>query len=165
MPDSRIDKICMFFDEIGIEWSIETITDETTFLPGIKINNGKLIFDPLKMTYVGDLLHEAGHIAVESAEQRKQLQDNVDAKRSAGQSLEPAVILWSYAALTYLNFEPSFVFHPNGYKGNSDWLIEEFEHKRYIGLPLLQWLGLASDEQNALKEGIDPFPFMKKWLV
>ena len=68
---------------------------------------------------------------------------------------EIAAILWSYAAACFLNLDPKIVFHPNGYKNNSEWLIEAFKNKNYIGLPLLEWMSLCNKKE---------FPKMKKWI-
>jgi hypothetical protein len=67
---------------------------------------------------------------------------------------EIATILWSYAALNAMKLPPEVIFHPNGYKGASDWHIENFTSGNYIGLPLLQWMGLANED----------FPAMQRWL-
>ena len=56
-----------------------------------------------------------------------------------------AVLLWSYAAAKKIGLAPEVVFHEDGYKGEAIWLREQFESKNYIGLPLLQWLGLTDN--------------------
>ncbi|MEP7188409.1 MAG: hypothetical protein ABI901_04360 [Roseiflexaceae bacterium] len=43
---------------------------EQSFLPGIWINHGTLVVDEAGLSYPGDLLHEAGHLAVASPERR-----------------------------------------------------------------------------------------------
>lgn len=157
------DRICNFLGNIGIEVTFRSI-DRSTFLPGILIENGTLVVDLDQLLYPGDLLHEAGHIAVETPERRPFLQDDVEAGKSPGESLEMAVILWSYAALRHLDLAPEVVFHPTGYKGNALWLQEEFAEGRYLALPLLQWMGMTYDEKTAAQEGGEPFPAMRCWL-
>ena len=71
------------------------------------------------------------------------------------QADEIAAILWSYAALHHLQLEPTVVFHPDGYRNASNWFIDNFSNKMYIGLPLLEWMGLCDTEN---------FPNMKQWL-
>jgi hypothetical protein len=56
--------------------------------------------------------------------------------------------------------DPAVVFHPHSYKGESAWLIEQFTSGNYIGLSLLQWMGLCFDEERAAEEGVKPFPHM-----
>lgn len=160
----ELKKICAFFDEIGIAWENCTLPDEPTFLPGIKIDKGRLMFDLEKLKYPGDLLHEAGHIAVETPARRAVMSDNVDENQNPAASLEVAAVLWSYAALRHLELPESFVFHAEGYKGDAAWIIEQFAQGNYLGLPLLQWMGLCLDEQQAQSSKEISFPHMLKWL-
>ncbi|MGB7019857.1 MAG: hypothetical protein WBD80_11725, partial [Xanthobacteraceae bacterium] len=48
---------------IGIEVRAATLI-EPTFLPGLDIRHGAILADEARLTYPGDILHEAGHIAV-----------------------------------------------------------------------------------------------------
>jgi len=56
-------KIAKFLNEIGIR-TIPAKLDRQTFLPGILIREGQLLVDEEKLAFPGDLLHEAGHLAV-----------------------------------------------------------------------------------------------------
>ncbi len=159
---SELQKILSFLEQIGIEYEFR-LTAADTFLPGICIEAGRLIIDTDQLQYPGDLLHEAGHIAVVTATERSQMSGNIEPDKPA-ESLELGAILWSYAALLHLQLEPSFVFHEKGYKGQSKWLIQQFEDGTFLGLPLLQWMGLAYDEQTAEKMKSKPFPYMLKWM-
>jgi len=158
-------EIKKFLNEIGILFIEETITEET-IVPGILIRNGALIVDPEKLLYPGDLLHEAGHIAVTPVEERTAVGGDMGKGKdySAAMGEEIMAICWSYAAAIRLGLPPEFVFHPNGYKGASDWYIEQFTSGSYIGLPGLQWLGLCYDQKNAAAQGVPPYPHMIKWL-
>ena len=71
-------------------------------------------------------------------------------------------MLWSYAASVHLELPNDVVFHPNGYKGSSQWLIENYTQQNYIGLPFLEWCGLTASNKND-QNGI-VFPQMKQWL-
>ena len=137
-----INKIFSFLNEIGIDITIGKIK-EKTFLPGILISKGKLIVDMDKLSYPGDLLHEAGHIAVTPKAERQYLNANVSQNLSNKEGEEIAAILWSYAAARYIDIPDEVVFHEKGYKGDSSWLMAQFTNKNYVGLPLLQWMGLA----------------------
>jgi hypothetical protein len=160
----HLEIILDFLNNIGIKCQKVALSDESTFLGGIKIDNGTLLYDIEKLKHVGDLLHEAGHIALELPSKRNQLNDNVDEGKLPTESLELGVILWSYAALKRLKLPPEVVFHSEGYKNESDFLIQNFENSNYIGLPLLQWMGLTA-LPNAIKNNeIEPFPNMIKWL-
>ena len=68
------------------------------------------------------------------------------------------MLLWSYAAAKNIGLAPEIVFHEDGYKGEAEWLREQFVSENYIGLPLLQWMGMTD------VEGGYPFPKMKVWL-
>ncbi|MFK7933661.1 MAG: hypothetical protein AB8G22_09125, partial [Saprospiraceae bacterium] len=57
-------KITRFLTTIGLEVKEHPITG-TTFLPGLKIVAGRLWVDTEQLRHVGDVLHEAGHIALE----------------------------------------------------------------------------------------------------
>jgi hypothetical protein len=157
----HLPRILEFLHRTGIETSTGTL-EGPFFTPGIHIKNGKLVYDPQKLLYPGDLLHEAGHIAVTPAEERPKLSDNVDPTGQSGYEL--AAILWSYAAALAMDLPPEVVFHPAGYKGDSKWLIDTFNEKKYPGLPLLVWMGMTADEKKAEELGISPFPGMIRWL-
>ncbi len=153
-----LERILSFIKEIGIKIR-ETTLDQETFLPGMMIKAGELWVDYDKLKYPGDLLHEAGHIALEEPEKRMNL---IGDAGGGGESLEIGVLLWTYAVAKHLEIKPEIVFHENGYKGQAAWLIENFQQGSYIGLPLLQWMGLCkntSDDQNQVV-----FPEMIKWL-
>lgn len=160
--EEMLQRIESFLHDIGIPTLQDTL-EETTFLPGIEIRQGRLHIDPGRLEHPGDILHEAGHVAVTEGDKRHLLTGNVEPGNPSS-SLEPAAILWSYAALRHLDLPADVVFHHEGYKGQSSWMIEQFESGVYIGLPLLQWMGMAVDEDNATLLQAKPFPNMLKWL-
>jgi len=92
-----ISKFYLFLNSIGIK-VIENEFVESSFLPGLKIENGCLIVDRKQLLYPGDILHEAGHIAVVPESERLLLNDNVTIDRPGKEGEEMAVMLWSYAA-------------------------------------------------------------------
>lgn len=151
--DKWIAPICGFIRYIGLEVRITPLTWDT-FLPGVEIEDGVLCYDPEKLLYPGDLLHEAGHIALTPAGQRGKLCGNVINTDPQREGDEIAVMLWTYAAATEAGIPLHVVFHEHGYKGQSDWLTDNYQKGIYIGLPLLKWMGLTEDD----------FPKMKKWL-
>ena len=155
--DSVLEQIFQFFDKISIRYNFTEIKTET-FLPGIQIKNGVLQIDLQKLKYPGDLVHEAGHIAVTKSEERNVLNDNVIENNAEKAGDEMAVLLWSFAAAKQIGLATEIVFHEDGYKGEAEWLAQQFESGNYIGLPLLQWMGLTT------VEGPHAFPKMKMWL-
>jgi len=146
-----------FLEKIGIPTRMEKI-DTTTFVPGLQIENGVLVIDMEKMLYPGDVLHEAGHIAVTPKDQRSSLSD------VSGDGNEIAAIVWSYAAAKEIGVPEEILFHPHGYKDQSDWLIEEYNSGNYIGLPLLEWMGFTAAPKKAAELNVPPYPHMLRWL-
>jgi hypothetical protein len=131
---------------------------ETTVLPGIKVQRGRLLFDETRLLYPGDLLHEAGHLAVMPAHQRPHLSGDLGSSPAE----EMMAIAWSWAALTHLGIAPEVVFHETGYRGGSRAIIENFSKGRYVGVPMLQWVGLTSCNRKA--QGTPQYPRMLRWL-
>ena len=159
----EIAQMLAFLDRIGIDCTITSL-DGPTFLPGLEIRAGVLYVDPEKLHYPGDILHEAGHIAVTLPGQRGLLDGNVGENDPNAMGQEIAAILWSYAALKAIGLPEAVVFHTHGYKGQSDWYIENFTTGHYIGLPLLEWMGMCAGPEKAKGLGIEPFPSMQTWL-
>lgn len=157
-PTSR--RIVDFLIDIGIAVDTCSLRQET-FLPGILIDAGQLRVDEDKLRHPGDLLHEAGHLAVVSPQRRAQLQGNVGTGDGAE---EMPAIAWSWAALIHLGLDPAVVFHADGYHGASESIIENFAQGRYFGVPVLQWLGMTCEEGQAVARGVAPYPHMIKWL-
>lgn len=152
-----IEQILKFFDEIGLSYTKADI-GEHSFLPGLKIYQGALQIDLNHLKYPGDLLHEAGHIAVTPANLRDQLTGDMKFLGHTAAE-ETAAIAWSYAACKYIQLKPSIVFHPDGYKGASQNLIKAFEEGGGFGFPLLHYWGMC--EQIGTPEG---YPIMHKWF-
>ena len=152
-------RIAGFLAEIGLKVRPGEIV-ERTFLPGILISNGEPLIDEDKLQYPGDLLHEAGHLALMEPARRARV--HVDAGRDGGE--EMGAIAWSFAALRALDLDPAVVFHDGGYRGGSKALIENFSAGRYIGVPMLEWLGLTTPARTARELQIAPYPHMVKWL-
>jgi hypothetical protein len=156
-------KILHFLNEIHIN-VIEKELEDATFLPGLAIASNCIEIDFDKLLYPGDILHEAGHLAVTTSEERLLIGTDSMPKEWPSPGDEIVSMLWSYAALHHLELPAEFVFHPNGYKNDSLWLIENYTNEIYIGLPLLEWMGLTLSKERASKEGKKPFPTMIKWL-
>ena len=153
-----LNTILQFFQEISLPYRYEAL-DQTTFLPGIKIESGVLLIDLDKLVYKGDLLHEAGHIAVTAGDVRHILSGDVAADGGDVAGEEMAAIAWSWAALTYLKLPPELVFHPNGYSGGSANYIEGFQRQGGFGHPLLSYFNMC------LPCGCQGgYPLMQKWL-
>ena len=146
-----VDRILEFLTTIGLEVRLEPI-EAPTVLPGITVDHGALVVDEARLSYAGDLLHEAGHLAVVPAAERGELTVNVGADGGN----EMAALAWSYAAARHLGLAPEVVFHDDGYRGGARTLVENFEEGRYVGVPILVWRGLTSTEA---------YPSMERWLA
>lgn len=163
IASSTFDKAVTFLKEIGILIHFRPI-DTDCFLPGINIENGKIVVDMEKMKYPGDILHEAGHIAVVPSNERSSLDENTIAKRESRDAEEMMAIAWSYAACVHLNIDASFVFHDYGYKEGGSNIAENFKAGRYIGVPMLQWVGMALEKKNEAEPDKPVYPAMLQWL-
>jgi hypothetical protein len=157
------EKIVEFLREIGLEVNLRQL-DEKTFLSGIFIEQGKIFFDENKLAFPGDLLHEAGHLAVAPADLRGLLSDEVALPGFDIDAIEAGAIAWSYAAALHLKLDPRVVFHEGGYKGNSESLLFSFSLGVYIGVNILEGAGMTATGANAAKINVPPYPQMIKWL-
>lgn len=161
--DPVLKQILSFLEEIGFPVVEEELSDDC-LLPGLHIGPNGLYMDRQKLQHPGDLLHEAGHWAVTFPEERSLIGTEEMNPAWPDEGNEMAAVLWSYAALWHLKLPAEIVFHPNGYKGESDWIIQQFEVRQYIGLPLLEWMGLCNGPEKARQEQTLAFPHMLKWL-
>ena len=147
--DPIVTRIVAFLTEIGIPVLITALPADT-LLPAMTVRHGTLLVDPTRLTRPGDMLHEAGHIAVSDPAIRTML---ADVGGDPGEEI--AAICWSYAAARALGLDPAIVFHDDGYRGDGAWLETTFAGGTYIGLPLLIWYGLTTAET---------YPEMQRWL-
>jgi hypothetical protein len=131
---------------------------EPTFLPGLGIRHGAILVDEERLTYPGDFLHEAGHVAVADPAGRGK------ASLDPTPGEEMATLAWSYAALRHLDLAPEVVFHPHGYKGGAQALIDAFTGGSGPGIPLLAYFGMTVEAKFAAERGVEPYPHMLRWL-
>ncbi|WP_088311205.1 hypothetical protein [Novosphingobium sp. B 225] len=150
--------ICAFLQDIGIAVRIEPVSGDM-FLPGIDVHQGAVRIDPARAAYPGDLLHEAGHLAVIEAERR-----SGTSAVEADPGEEMAAMAWSVAAATHCGLPLEVVFHPDGYKGGSAEMISAFSGPMGPGVPLLSAWGMSAEPHRAAEWGRDPFPAMTRWL-
>lgn len=150
--------IIAFLEGVGIPVTIASFEGDS-FLPGIRIRSGALQVDPGSAFYPGDLLHEAGHIAVTDPARRATLDE---VAHDPGE--EMAAIAWSYAASHAIGLEPDILFHAGGYKGGGEALIGAFQGAGGPGIPMLEWFGMSSCAPNVERTGRPAFPVMTRWL-
>jgi hypothetical protein len=155
--DPLTDRLVAFVRSIGIDVHTATLPEKTV-LPGLDIRHGAILVDEARMTHPGDILHEAGHLAVTDVAERHA------PRLSPSGGDEMTSIAWSYAALRHLELDPAVVFHDDGYKGEGSSIIENFTAGCYFGVPLLQFYGMAIEPRRAAETGAKPYPHMLRWL-
>jgi hypothetical protein len=152
-------QIADFLNAIGIPTRPGVVT-EKSFLPGIAVTPQGLQIDEATLLYPGDLLHEAGHLAVAAPATRFTLHNHLGDDPAE----EMMAIAWSYAAVVHLGIDPTIVFHPQGYKGAAASILDNFQAGRYFGVPMLQYHGMCADTQRAAATGVPAYPCMHHWL-
>lgn len=157
------EKIISFVRSIGLPVRTETI-EANTFLPGILIDKGGIVIDVNKLLYPGDILHEAGHLAVALPSERASL--NGDLATGGDDDLGPEMMAmaWSYAACKHLDIDPLIVFHPHGYQGSGADIAKNFDEGRYVAVCTLQWAGMCYEPGKDKPTNDIAYPRMLKWL-
>ena len=150
--------IASFLHEIGLSVRVAELR-EPTFLPGVTLESNGLVVDPAKLLYPGDLLHEAGHLAVMTPDRRASC--NGDAGTDMGDEI--GAQCWAYAAAVHLGLPPEVVFHEHGYKGSAKSLAANFRD-HHVGVSLLQWMGLTLDGTHSNTGKFDPYIIRSEWL-
>jgi len=152
-------KIAAFLLDIGVEVRAGAVSAPTA-LPGIRIERAAIVIDEERLRFPGDVLHEAGHLAVVPSARRAAFHH--DAGDDPAE--EMMAIAWSYAAALHLELDPAIVFHRGGYRGGSAAILDSFTGGHHFGLPMLQYAGMAHDAKRAALEGTTPYPHMIRWL-
>jgi hypothetical protein len=155
--DPLTERLADFVRSIGIDVRATTLPGKT-FLPGLEIRDGAILIDEQKLRHPGDILHEAGHLAVTDPAERHA------PTLSPNGGDELTAIAWSYAALRYLDIDPRIVFHADGYKGDAQSILENFGAGHYFGVPLLQLYGMSFEPHRAAAMGVTSYPTMQRWL-
>jgi hypothetical protein len=152
-----IGQMATFLESIGIRVIAASSLLPANF-PGLDIQNGSVLIDESRAVHLGDILHEAGHIAMTEPGARNALRLNP----TGGEEL--STLAWSYAAATRLGLGAETVFYPESYQGFGDGLVANFVRGNYIGLPLMQKFGMTVEPRHAAGRGVQPYPHMLRWL-
>lgn len=154
--------ILNFLTEIELAFELQPIT-EKTFLPGLILKHGVLLIDKDKLLFPGDILHEAGHVAVCEPIFRECLKGNifkngllVGREKQAMYGEEMAATAWAVAAAKHLSIPLDIIFHSDSYRGANNTLINDFESGNGFGFPLLQAWQMTCPEAG--------YPNMVKWI-
>ncbi|MES2945761.1 MAG: hypothetical protein V4772_23075 [Pseudomonadota bacterium] len=163
-PDTdSLSKIIDFLTAIGLA-PVATAMDGSSLLPGVDIADGQLIYDPARLLWPGDLLHEAGHIAVMPPALRPTLGGTLPDEAMAPHAGEVEATAWAYAAALAAGIAPEVLFHSGGYKGQSESLVLTYSLGVYPGVAGLIAAGLAASPVDAKTLGLAAYPVMLRWL-
>jgi hypothetical protein len=157
-----LDKCIQFLTGIGIPVSFRKI-ESGSFLPGLLIEQGCIVIDNDALLHPGDILHEAGHIAIVPADRRSLLGQEGIIESKERETEEMMAIAWSYAACIHLQIDPHIVFHEEGYKGDGKSIVANFQAGQFFGTPMLQWCKMTIEPRHA-QPGEPVYPQMLKWL-
>lgn len=152
-----------FLDSIGIPVREGTVAIDS-FLPGLAISHGTLVYDRKTLKWPGDLLHEAGHIATMPASLRALLSDSLEESPAVPHAGEAEATAWAYAAIVHLGMAPSVLFHPAGYHGKSMSLILTYSMGVYPGSFGLAQAGMTLLGAAAASADSPAYPRMTRWL-
>ena len=158
-----LSRIVAFLNDIGID-TAEGDVPASSFLPGVRIVEGRLVYSADALTWPGDLLHEAGHLAVAPAALRATLSDGVELPETVMHASEVEATAWAFAALRHLALEPTVLFHDGGYHGASAGLIHTFALGVYPGAAGLAQAGMTNVGEDARRAGLPVYPAMTRWL-
>lgn len=174
----ELERISQFLTGIGFTITRSLITEY--FLPGIQVEGMTIRIDPDWLVSPGDILHDAGHVAVVPALFRPNLKTDVEASlkpladeycathafmiddngsedtvwRGLLQCGEAEAQAWAYAAAMAAGVPPETIFHSNSYGGDGETIIAMMGCGRHYGVH-----GLMAAKMTTRK-----FPTMIKWL-
>lgn len=152
-----------FLRAIGLKVQYAELGD-ACFLPGIEIRDGALRVDRARLRWPGDLLHEAGHLAVLPAALRALQSGDLHGSEQAAHAGEAEATAWAYAACCALSLPADLLFHEGGYHGRGAALAMTFSLGVYPGLHGLMQAGMAHGLAEAKQLGAEPYPRMRRWL-
>lgn len=163
VPADSLARVVAFLRRAGIAGE-EAVLDEPCFLPGVRIRRGTLAFDCERLCAAGDLLHEAGHIALTPARHRHELDGDVRPDQHYPHGGEAEAIAWSFAAAQRIALPLDELFHAAGYAGHAQALAFSYSMGVYPGAAGLAELGLAAVGESARQAGVPAYPHMLRWL-
>ena len=157
------ERILGFLREIGLQVH-EAEVPPDSFLPGVRIERGGLRVDAARLRWPGDLLHEAGHLAVVPSALRPAMDDALQDLPAVPHGGEIEATAWAWAATCHLGLDSAVLFHDGGYHGRSVGLRTTFELGVYLGASGLAATGLTVLPSQAQPGGPVPYPHMLAWL-
>lgn len=152
-----------FIAGIGLNIVEETLPADT-FLPGVALRDGGLVVDPAALVWPGDLLHEAGHLAVLPAAIRDRANDDLADEAGVDHAGELEAMAWAWAAAVELGLPPEVLIHEGGYNGKSRDLLQMYTFGVYPGLRGLCAAGMTAAPGFAPEPLPVRYPQMLRWL-
>ncbi len=157
------ERILDFLRGIGLPVYEADVPDDS-FLPGVRIERGGLRVDRQRLRWPGDLLHEAGHLAVVPAALRPTMDDALQDLPAVPHGGEIEATAWAWAATQHLGLDAAVLFHEGGYHGRSASLRTTFGLGVYLGASGLAAAGLALLPLQVQPGGQAAYPHMLAWL-
>lgn len=154
-----------FLRGIGLE-VVETTLPDDTFLPGLELRDGGIRVDPARLPWAGDLLHEAGHLAVLPEAQRRFVgvfdEDSLQAEHAG----EQEAMAWAWAAACHLRLPPEVLIHDGGYHGRGADVLMMYQVGVIPGLRGLCEIGMttAVGFGAEMSDSVSHYPTMRRWL-
>jgi hypothetical protein len=161
--DHVLERILDFLRGIGIAVREGPVAGDD-FLPGIRVEDGALVLDRAQLRWPGDLLHEAGHLAVLPPAQRRGMSGDLAGHEAIPYASEMEATAWAYAATVAIGLDPAVLFHEGGYHGRSAGLIHTYTLGVYPGAHGLVQAGMAAAGPEAVARGEAIYPRMRRWL-
>ena len=154
------------------------------FIVGVEIVHGSIHFDPL-VAHVGDILHEAGHIACLSAPFRAVANGNIAGAqralleaasaadlhpddprmRAALQTGDAEATAWAWAAGKHLGLKEDLIIRDQDYSNDGASVRLGLSLNAHLGIHGLAHAGFcATSRYVAMHTGRPQFPILSKWL-
>lgn len=152
-----------FLAGIGIP-VVETTLPPDSFLPGIVIRDGGLQVDPDRLQWPGDLLHEAGHLAVLPPDLRGRASDDLADEQGVAHAGETEAMAWAWAAVHAIGLPPEVLMHAGGYHGQSEAVLQMYAVGIIPGLRGLCEIGMTAAHGFSAEPLDVQYPQMRRWL-
>ena len=152
-----------FIVQVGIDIA-EARLPADTFLPGIALRSGGIAVDPDKLVWPGDLLHEAGHLAVLPAALRREAHEDQPNAAELEHAGELEAMAWAWAAALELGLPADALIHAGGYNGKAGDLLQMYAFGVYPGLKGLCATGMTASPGFTRDCGPVRYPRMLRWL-
>src|SRR3954451_21718791 len=127
VSDASTAAILDFLRRIGIDCELTELAEDDCFLPGIRLDGGRLLVDAERLLYPGDLLDEAGYLAVVRPDARRQMSGASTAVPGVDMKTAEVAAAWgSNPAALGAGPTPAEVFHDGRYRGCWKSLLSTF---------------------------------------